>query len=118
MASGALAVGGFDEERLPVIFNDVDLCLKMQRAGYLIVYTPFAKLYHHESATRRRLASLHRLWCERQRSDQYFGTLVNAYLSQGGAARGIKRGDTYVDVGTMHGYREAVRLLSSSQIAA
>lgn len=47
-------VGGFDEERLPVTFNDVDLCLKMHRAGYLIVYTPFAKLYHHESATRRR----------------------------------------------------------------
>ena len=66
----------------------------------------------------RELASLHRLWCERQRSDQYLGTLVNAYLSQGGAALGIKRGDTYVDVGTMHGYREAVRLLSPSQIAA
>ncbi|MDQ6625860.1 MAG: glycosyltransferase family 2 protein [Verrucomicrobiota bacterium] len=47
-------VGGFDEERLPVTFNDVDLCLRMHRAGYLIVYTPFAKLYHHESATRRR----------------------------------------------------------------
>lgn len=47
-------VGGFDEERLPVTFNDVDLCLKMRRAGYLVVYTPFARLYHHESATRRR----------------------------------------------------------------
>ncbi len=47
-------VGGFDEERLPVTFSDVDLCLKMRRAGYLIVYTPFAKLYHHESASRRR----------------------------------------------------------------
>jgi len=47
-------VGGFDEERLPVTFSDVDLCLKMRRAGYLIVYTPFAKLYHHESGTRRR----------------------------------------------------------------
>ena len=46
-------VGGFDEEQLPVTFNDVDLCLKMRRAGYLIVYTPFAKLYHDESATRR-----------------------------------------------------------------
>ncbi|HEX4639808.1 MAG TPA: glycosyltransferase family 2 protein, partial [Chthoniobacterales bacterium] len=45
--------GGFDEERLPVTFNDVDLCLKVGQAGYLIVYTPFAKLYHHESATRR-----------------------------------------------------------------
>ncbi|MEP6699109.1 MAG: glycosyltransferase family 2 protein [Verrucomicrobiota bacterium] len=47
-------VDGFDEERLPVTFSDVDLCLKMRRAGYLIVYTPFAKLYHHESGTRRR----------------------------------------------------------------
>ena len=47
-------VGGFDEQRLPVTFNDVDICLKMHRAGYLIVYTPFAQLYHHESATRRR----------------------------------------------------------------
>lgn len=46
-------VGGFDQERLPVTYNDVDLCLKMRRAGYLIVYTPFARLYHHESASRR-----------------------------------------------------------------
>jgi GT2 family glycosyltransferase len=47
-------VQGFDEERLPVTFSDVDLCLKIRRAGYLIVYTPFARLYHHESGTRRR----------------------------------------------------------------
>jgi O-antigen biosynthesis protein len=46
-------VGGFDEERLPVTFSDVDLCLKMRRAGYRVVYVPFAKLYHHESSTRR-----------------------------------------------------------------
>jgi GT2 family glycosyltransferase len=47
-------VHGFDEERLPVTFNDVDLCLKIRRAGYLVVYTPFARLYHHELGTRRR----------------------------------------------------------------
>jgi GT2 family glycosyltransferase len=47
-------VGGFDEECLPVHFNDVDLCLKMRRAGYSIVYTPFARLYHHESRVRSR----------------------------------------------------------------
>jgi GT2 family glycosyltransferase/BMFP domain-containing protein YqiC len=47
-------IGGFDEERLPVTFNDVDLCLKIVRAGYRIVYTPFARLYHHESSSRRR----------------------------------------------------------------
>jgi GT2 family glycosyltransferase len=42
-------VGGFDEECLPVSFSDVDLCLKLRRAGYVIVYTPFARLYHHQS---------------------------------------------------------------------
>ncbi|MFN2622700.1 MAG: glycosyltransferase [Chthoniobacterales bacterium] len=47
-------VRGFDEERLPVTFSDVDLCLKIRRAGYLVVYTPFARLYHHESGSRRR----------------------------------------------------------------
>jgi O-antigen biosynthesis protein len=40
-------VGGFDEG-LPESLADIDLCLKMRRAGYLIVYTPFAKLYCHE----------------------------------------------------------------------
>jgi O-antigen biosynthesis protein len=38
--------GGFDE-RLGGSVGDVDLCLKLRRAGYLIVYTPFAKLCKH-----------------------------------------------------------------------
>jgi GT2 family glycosyltransferase len=41
-------VGGFDES-LSGAFADVDLCLKMRRAGYLIVYTPFTKLYWHDA---------------------------------------------------------------------
>jgi GT2 family glycosyltransferase len=45
-------VGGFDES-LPDNLADVDLCLKMRRAGYVIIYTPFAKLLDHEPATRR-----------------------------------------------------------------
>jgi len=57
------------------------------------------------------------LWLRRGRSDEYFGTLVNAYLAEGGRAYGIKRGDVYVDVGTLHGYREAVRVLSNQTIA-
>ena len=44
-------VGGFDEN-LSVAFNDVDLCLKIREKGYLIVYTPYAELYHHESLSR------------------------------------------------------------------
>ena len=48
-------VKGFDE-RFRVAFNDVDLCLRIQHKGYRIIYTPFAMLYHHESASR---GSLH-----------------------------------------------------------
>ena len=47
-----LEVGGFDAIDLKVAFNDVDLCLKMRAAGYRIIWTPYAELYHHESATR------------------------------------------------------------------
>ena len=71
-------IGGFDEERLPVAFNDVDLCLKMRRAGYLIVYTPFAKLYHHESASRRRSVEaletevMRERWSEYLKDDPYY----------------------------------------------
>ncbi|UYO53121.1 glycosyltransferase family 2 protein [Rhodopseudomonas palustris] len=45
-------VGGLNAQDLPVAFNDVDLCLKIRRRGYRNVWTPFAELYHHESASR------------------------------------------------------------------
>lgn len=45
-------VGRFDEIHLSVAFNDVDLCLKIREKGYLIVYTPYAALYHYESTSR------------------------------------------------------------------
>jgi O-antigen biosynthesis protein len=45
-------VDGFDEQALPVAFNDVDLCLKLRSRGYRLVWTPFAQLFHHESASR------------------------------------------------------------------
>jgi len=45
-------VGGFDEENLPVAFNDVDLCLRIGEAGYRIVWTPDATLHHIESVSR------------------------------------------------------------------
>ncbi len=44
-------VGGFDET-LDVALNDIDLCLKVIKKGYFIVWTPQALLYHHEFATR------------------------------------------------------------------
>ncbi|HXH22444.1 MAG TPA: glycosyltransferase family 2 protein [Dehalococcoidia bacterium] len=51
-------VGGFDEA-LRVDLNDIDLCLRIRRRGYLIVYTPLARLYHYEGASRRRLRPAH-----------------------------------------------------------
>lgn len=45
-------VGGLDEERFPVGYNDVDFCLKLRSRGYRNVWTPQALLYHHESLSR------------------------------------------------------------------
>jgi GT2 family glycosyltransferase len=45
-------VGGLNETDLKIAFNDVDLCLNIRAAGYRIVWTPDAELYHHESASR------------------------------------------------------------------
>lgn len=45
-------VGGLDETNLKIAFNDVDFCLRVQEANYRNVWTPYAEMYHHESATR------------------------------------------------------------------
>lgn len=44
-------VGGLTED-LAVAFNDIDLCMKIRKAGFLIVYNPYAELYHYESKSR------------------------------------------------------------------
>ena len=62
----------------------------------------------------RIFADLHRLWVERGRSDEYIGTLVNAWLARGGRAFGVHAGERYVDVGTVHGYREAITMLGAT----
>jgi glucose-1-phosphate thymidylyltransferase len=58
------------------------------------------------------LRELHALWHARERADVYVGSLVNAWLAQGGVAQAVPAGESYVDVGTLHGYRQAIRLLS------
>ncbi|MDB5572193.1 MAG: Nucleotidyltransferase [Hyphomicrobiales bacterium] len=55
--------------------------------------------------------ALHRLWRARGCEDEYFGTLVNAWIAAGGEAAGVRAGARYVDVGTLNGYREALSLL-------
>ncbi|WOJ91124.1 glycosyltransferase family 2 protein [Methylocapsa polymorpha] len=79
-----IAVGGFDAVHLPVEFNDVDLCLRLEEAGFQTLWTPFARLIHFESASRgkatfRRLdihaaerAYFRRRWGDRLRDDPFF----------------------------------------------
>ncbi len=45
-------VGGFDEAHLAIAYNDVDLCLRLRERGYRTLWTPYAELYHVESASR------------------------------------------------------------------
>ena len=66
----------------------------------------------------RTLHQLRALWEARARRDEYFGTLVNAWLEAGGHAVGVRAGETYLDVGTLHGYREAIGVLSTRAVEA
>ena len=77
-------VGGLDEARFAVGYNDVDFCLKVAAAGYRNLWTPFAELVHHESVSRgrdlsprtaerfnREVATLRERWGERLLDDPY-----------------------------------------------
>lgn len=64
------------------------------------------------------LAELHALWRGRRCADEYVGTLVNAYIAAGHQVYGVSRGEEYVDVGTVRGYRQAVELLARRRAAA
>ncbi len=63
-------LGGFDEARLQISYQDIDYCLRAQEAGYRVVYTPHAELLHHESVSRVRAGLLehpseHSYMCQR-----------------------------------------------------
>jgi GT2 family glycosyltransferase len=90
-------VGGFDEENLPVAFNDVDLCLRIRECGYRNIWTPDAELYHLESASRgidasgekaerfmREVAYMRTRWGELLDDDPYYNpnlSLADAHHS-------------------------------------
>lgn len=74
-------LGGLDERHLPVAFNDVDYCLRVREAGYKVIWTPHAELYHHESVSRgkdktfrrrREVWYMQRRWREAMRNDPYY----------------------------------------------
>jgi GT2 family glycosyltransferase len=85
-----LAVGGMDELRFPVNFNDVDYCLKLRAAGKRVVMTPHARLLHLESASRgsdqaadrkarfeRELRNLRGRWGAELMSESYYSPALS-----------------------------------------
>ncbi|MGJ4927587.1 glycosyltransferase [Bradyrhizobium sp. HKCCYLS2038] len=85
-----LAVGGMDEVRFPVTYNDVDYCLRLREAGKRIVLTPHARLVHAESASRgkdrradrrgryeRELDMLRARWGEHLIADPFYSPLMS-----------------------------------------
>lgn len=80
-------MGGFDES-MPVDFNDLEYCLRLHRAGYRIVFTPYAELTHHESASfgprtqaADRAAEMRRRWAPALAHDPYYNrNLSRQYL--------------------------------------
>jgi GT2 family glycosyltransferase len=85
-----LDLGGFDKDRFPVNFNDVDYCLRLRARGYRVILTPYAKLTHRESASRGRAArndsadrakgelrNLRSAWGEALLSDPFYNPLLS-----------------------------------------
>ena len=75
-------VGGLNEVELQVAANDIDFCLRLREAGYRNIWTPYAELYHHESASRgfddtpdkqarsaKEVAYMHQRWGDALRND-------------------------------------------------
>jgi GT2 family glycosyltransferase len=90
-----LAVGGFDEVRFPVAFNDVDLCMKLNSRGWQSFYEPRATLIHHESKTRgadrskekrarfaRELATLKQVWGTDKACDPYHHPSLSPFCEE------------------------------------
>ncbi|MCA3628623.1 MAG: glycosyltransferase, partial [Methylobacterium sp.] len=86
------AIGGFDEDNLPVDLNDIDLCLRLGENGWRTVYAAGAELVHHESASRGRKAATPRYrqekayfaarWRGARRADPYFHPALSLLLTR------------------------------------
>jgi dTDP-glucose pyrophosphorylase len=94
----------FDAVELDAASNVVGIQVKTPRARSRWIWGAF-------KMSGRTFRALHDLWQERAQRDEYWGTLVQAYLERGGRARAVRAGEAYVDVGTLNGYRAANQLL-------
>jgi glucose-1-phosphate thymidylyltransferase len=112
LPGGGLSFLLFPVER-PELFDAV-VCDEAGAVREILVKQPDAGsrwIWGAFKLTGRILGELRDLWEARRQADEYIGTLVNAWLAAGGAAVGVPAGSSYVDVGTVRGYREAVVLL-------
>jgi O-antigen biosynthesis protein len=87
-------LGGFAED-LPVAYNDVEFCLRLQDYGYRVVYTPFAELVHDESHTRGRtppdrsaVDMMTARWGDRIRQDPYYNPNLDLHRPEAALNRG------------------------------
>ena len=87
-----LSLGGLEQKRLKVAFNDVDYCLRVREAGYRVVYTPFAELVHYESESRgadlspkqrrrgfREAQYMRKRWAAVMMNDPFYNPNLNYY---------------------------------------
>jgi len=102
-------IGGLDEEVFKVAYNDIDYCLKVETLGLDIIWTPQAKLYHHESISRgddmsdkhinryfKELGALQKRWKTKGFVDKYYNKYLR--ISDEGVHPQAHLGDT----GQMH----------------
>ena len=95
-------------------FFDAVVTDERGRVSEIQVKSPAAKSSWIWGAFKMPGAVYHELrdfWCRRPKPDEYVGTLINAWLLEGGQAYGLGVGTSYVDVGTLDGYRSAMQLL-------
>jgi GT2 family glycosyltransferase len=87
------AVGRFDEDGLGIAYNDVDFCLRAAARGFRTVWTPFATLIHHESASRGSDEDPHNrarfqrdkdILRARHQTDEFEDRAYNPWLSRAG----------------------------------
>jgi GT2 family glycosyltransferase len=71
-----LKIKGFDEN-LKIAYNDVDLCLRLKRIGFSNIYTPYSKLYHYESKTRKKTVG------ENEKDTNFFLKRWKKYIEKG-----------------------------------
>jgi O-antigen biosynthesis protein len=92
--------GGFDEERFPVAYNDIDLCLRILSGGRRVLYTPHAVLHHHEAYSkpwRQRAPSLAEIrafqtrWTDYIRHDPFY----NPNLTRADESCGLRSRDEW-----------------------